>query len=523
VTAISFFDPAGTPAVPDPSDLSEPDGSSPAPDSAVPLRDRLLGAGVVLALLAILAVTVVWRAQRDDSADSLAVGSTPTTVAPDPSGSSTSTVPVPDAWPAEVQPLVTFVEQHRGGKFDHPVPITYLTRDQYEGAAQAETQDTTPQDTSDLQNVEGQLRSLALAGPDLDLQGATEQLYGGGTLAFYDPKANEIKVLGTDLDVAHRVTLVHELTHAWQDQHDFLDKLDGLDDARKTTLQALAEGDAMRIEDEYVDTLSSSDRAAFDKQTAQQGAEVDLGGVPEALITAFSSPYALGAPYVKVLDEQGGNAEINKAMGDPPPAEADLIVLDRFFAGAQPVAVDEPSLPDGAERLDGGEFGAITWIMALSERIDPRDALNLVDRWAGDQSVTYRQDGRVCTAAAYEGLTAADTDNAATRIGAWAAAMPAGYGATVERTGDVAVLRSCEPSSGDAGVVGRTQAALEYPALRTEIVSQALASGATLANAQCFAASVVDSLSVDDMQAGVINQPDRVAQLSAQARAACPG
>jgi len=272
-------------------------------------------------------------------------------------------VPVPDAWPAEVQPLVTFVEQHRGGKFDHPVPITYLTRDQYEGAAQAETQDTTPQDTSDLQNVEGQLRSLALAGPDLDLQGATEQLYGGGTLAFYDPKANEIKVLGTDLDVAHRVTLVHELTHAWQDQHDFLDKLDGLDDARKTTLQALAEGDAMRIEGEYVDTLSSSDRDAYEKQSQQQADATDLSGVPEALVTAFSSPYALGAPYVKVLDEQGGNAEINKAMGDPPPAEADLIVLDRFFAGAQPVAVDEPSLPDGAERLDGGEFGAITWII----------------------------------------------------------------------------------------------------------------------------------------------------------------
>ena len=117
--------------------------------------------------------------------------------------------------------------------------------------------------------------------------------------------------------------------------------------------------------------------------------------MPEALITAFSSPYVLGAPYVKVLDEQGGNAEINTALADPPAAEADLIVLDRFFAGTQPVDVDEPSVPDGAERLDGGAFGAISWVMTLSERIDPRDALHLVDRWAGDQSVTYRQDGRL--------------------------------------------------------------------------------------------------------------------------------
>ena len=257
VTAISFSDPAGTPAVPDPSAPSEPDGSSPAPDSGVPVRDRLLGAGVVLVLLAILAVTVGGGPSATDSSVTVRLRPHADYRGPDPGSTRRP------AWPAEVQPLVAFVEQHRGGKFDHPVPITYLTRDQYEGEAQAETQDTTPEDTTDLENGEGQLRSLGLAASDVDLQGAAEQLYGGGTLAFYDPEADEIKVLGTDLDVAHRVTLVHELTHAWQDQHDFLDKLDDLEDTQATTLQALAEGDAMRIEDEYVDTLSSSDRDAF--------------------------------------------------------------------------------------------------------------------------------------------------------------------------------------------------------------------------------------------------------------------
>ena len=102
----------------------------------------------------------------------------------------------------------------------------------------------------------------------------------------------------------------------------------------------------------------------------------------------------------------------------------------------------------------------------------------MIDRWAGDEGVTYRQDGRICTAAAYEGLTAADTDTAAARIGAWAAAMPAGYGATVERTGDVAVLRSCETGVGRRRrIVGRTQVALQYPALRTEIAYEVLSSG----------------------------------------------
>ena len=166
-------------------------------------------------------------------------------------------------------------------------------------------------------------------------------------------------------------------------------------------------------------------------------------------------------------------------------------MLDRFFDGIQPVEVDEPSVPDGAERLDGGAFGAISWVMTLSERIDPRDALHLVDQWAGDQSVIYRQDGRICTAAAYEGLTPADTDTAAARIGAWAAAMPDGYGATVERTGDVAVLRSCEPASGDDEVVVAPRWRCSTPPCAPRSRTRCSPPAPRWPNAQCFAASIV--------------------------------
>ena len=300
--------------------------------------------------------------------------------------------------------------------------------------------------------------------------------------------------------------------------------MDDLPDTQATTLQALAEGDATRIEDEYVAQLSSSDRDDYADQVQEQAGQVDMGDVPDALVAAFSSPYALGGPYVQVLADQGGNAQVDAAMASPPPAEADLIVIDRYLNGVQPVVVTEPPVPAGAERIDGGDFGAIGWIMTLSERIDPLDALHLVDAWAGDQSVTYHQDGRVCTAAAYQGLTPADTDTAATRIGAWAAAMPAGYGASVERTGDVAVLRSCAlPAGVEEPVVGRAQLAVGFPALRTQIVWELLDEGGTdLTQAECFAGAFVDQLTVDDMASGSFSAPDRVDELSAAAWDACP-
>lgn len=516
MAAISFPELPGPPGVPGPPSVTERDEPTPVQHVGVPVRDRLLGAGVVLVLFAILAGTAGWRVVRDDS--STVTASSPVET-PSSSGSSATTVPSPDEWPAEVLPLVTFIEQHRGGKFDHPVPITYLTRDEYEAEARAESADTTPEDQASIDNFAGQLRALGLLDPSTDIQDATNQLYGSGTLAFYDPKANEVKVLGTDLDVAHRVTLVHELTHAWQDQHGYLDKLDDLPDPQAYTLQAIAEGDATRIENEYVDALSRSDRNDYYDQANQQASESDLSGVPDSLVASFSSSYSLGAPFTGLLDDEGGNTEVNAALADPPPSEADIVTPARYLDGVQPVDVAEPSLPAGAERLDGGTFGAVSWLITLSEHIDPRDALDVVDTWAGDQSVTYRQDGRICTAAAFKGLTPSDTALAASRIGEWAAAM-AGYDASVSQADGVAVLRSCE-SSGPVAVVGRSQVAVDYPAVRLEAMVQALDSDATLEQATCFGNAIAHAITPDQMASGAAYDPEQAASIGAAASQAC--
>jgi len=73
-------------------------------------------------------------------------------------------------------------------------------------------------------------------------------------------------VRGTDLtDVDVRVTIVHELTHALQDQHFDLTKLD---DAVETegedfALTALVEGDATSIEDDYLFSLPQAEQDAY--------------------------------------------------------------------------------------------------------------------------------------------------------------------------------------------------------------------------------------------------------------------
>jgi hypothetical protein len=523
VAAISFPDPPGTPVIPDPPRGLEPDGSEPTPTAGVPVRDRLLGAGVLLVLFAILAATAGWRVTRDDSATVSAAGRTETpSTQGSGTGSTSSTATPPDQWPAEVLPLVTFVEQHRGAPFDHPVPITYLTPEEYQAAAQAEahTNDTTAEDAAKQDAGDGQLRALGLLDPSTNVQDAVGQLYGGGTLAYYDPQANEVKVLGTELDVAHRVTLVHELTHAWQDQRGYLDKLDDLDDGQAYALQSLAEGDATRIEYEYIDSLSSSEQAQYDRQTSQQGDAVDLGGVPDVLVASFGSLYAVGQPFVDVLDQQGGNAKVNAALADPPDSEADMLDVSRYLDGVSLIQVDEPSIPSGAQRLDGGQFGAVSWLLTLSEKVDPREALKIVDGWGGDQSVIYQQGNRVCTAVAYRGLTPADTATALTTIGQWAGAMP-GFDASVERVDDNAVLRSCEPADGGVSPIGNGQVAVGYVALRLQAVAEVLRQGAPIDKAICFGDALISLVTPEQITSGAVNDPTQAAKLGDAAGRAC--
>ena len=173
VAAISFPEPPGTPVIPDPPRGLEPDGSAPTPPVGVPVRDRLLGAGVLLVLFAILAGTVELAGHpRRPATESAASGTqTPSTQGP---SSTPSTATPPDQWPAEVLPLVTFVEQQRGAQFDHPVPITFLTPRSTRPRSRPRRPPTTPpprtprsQDAS-----EGQLRALGLLDPSTDLDDA---------------------------------------------------------------------------------------------------------------------------------------------------------------------------------------------------------------------------------------------------------------------------------------------------------------------------------------------------------------
>jgi hypothetical protein len=156
-------------------------------------------------------------------------------------------------------------------------------------------------------------------------------------------------------------------------------------------------------------------------------------------------------------------------------------------------------LVDGQERLDDGPFGAVTLLLTLAQRIDPRVALDVVDGWAGDNTVTYREDGKGCLAIAVVGVDAEATEAFASSMAEWAAAGPAGSAAS-ERVGDQALLRSCEDPDAPVPTGEQGTLALLYASVRLTLFQQILEQPRIeLDQAACFVNEVVGDIAPEEL------------------------
>jgi hypothetical protein len=167
-------------------------------------------------------------------------------------------------WNPKLAPIAKQVEKLRGLTFDHPVPVSFLSEEAFNKKVSVQDK-LTAKDRKELDESASEFRAIGLISGDLDLGSAFDSLQTSGVLAFYDPETKRVTVRGTDLDVDTKVTLAHELTHALQDQHFDLLKLqrDAAKHDASEALKAVVEGDAVRIQRRYVDQLSAADKAAY--------------------------------------------------------------------------------------------------------------------------------------------------------------------------------------------------------------------------------------------------------------------
>ena len=344
---------------------------------------------------------------------------------------------------AEVNELIAFVESETGRLFLRPPTIVAQSTEVF--FANLEEDLAEFDETADITVRTMQALGLTSLGVD-EVNNAIQALLASpsGVAGYYDPDVDELYVpIDAQAEDEFRSLLVHELTHALDDQYVDLGALDVLSDEAEITgnfepvvaLQAVGEGRATAVQNRWMRANGVS---------APEGTEADLLAletVPPAFVLGLSLPYAFGEQFI---EGQGGPANTWDLLDNPPASSEEFLV-----PGATGEAVTDVAPPpaDGPV-LDDIVFGAsdlFTWL--LGESLDPDPSLIFptfaaIDGWAGGRSVLWGDDTESCVRIALVADSKADLDEIQGAIELWA---ERGNDRSVTVEDDQITATSCAP------------------------------------------------------------------------------
>lgn len=423
--------PASPPPVPGPGAEAPPPDQQPA--AAGLLTDeaanrRLVATVAALALVAValgIGVFLLTRGGGDDAATPAPDALPPATTAPEPVDAIDQA-----ELDAVVADLQAVVEQERGLVFREGIDIELLDDENYIERSRADFEADLAEDPEDLANSAAALGALGLWPEGVDPVEVLGEYLSVGSLGYYDPETGEMVVRGAADTPNLRITLVHELTHALDDQHFDLDRpeLDDRPDEAGFAFSALVEGNASRVEAAYTASLSDEERA--DAEAEQQGYidGIDIGGFPPILLAQQQFVYRTGADFVQALYDEGGNAAVDRALEDPPTTTEQILEPEDWPDRDAVVEVPAPEA-DGevVEESVAGQF-LIHALASLSED-EP------TPEWDGDNTVLWQDGDQDCLRMAVAG----DLEALETGLTPWAEQA----GAEMEVDGDLLVVTSC--------------------------------------------------------------------------------
>jgi hypothetical protein len=338
-------------------------------------RTALLIVGGVIVVVLLFALTfsfVVDRTAAEPTAATVPTTLPDTPATPPPTAPGTTVPPpttiAPPIVDATVIPeLQDFVAQQRGLSFTQDVPVALLTEQEF---ADQYLSTLSPEQLGALL-WELQILGLIGTGPD-----ASEELKAFLTqnIAGYYAE-NKVYVRGEERSPEVDLTIVHELTHALDDQNFVFDRPHLADATDETPFgfEAVIEGSAMNVEAAYARSqgtvyLSPSDVPLFDGLTA----------MPR---------YLFGEGYVRSLLQAGGNARVDEAFRTPPATSKQVMETALHLSGYTPVPVEPP--PADGEVIDEGLYGQVRFWQLFVQVMAPDAAEELASAWAGDWHVVW--------------------------------------------------------------------------------------------------------------------------------------
>lgn len=287
---------------------------------------------------------------------------------------------------ARLPALQAFVQRARGLPFLRPVQVEVLDDRAFVSALQEPSE----QEAEAAGDGEATLRALGLLTQDEDLDAALADSLADAVAGFYDPEDGRLVVRGTAFHPFVEMVLVHELTHALQDQHFDLSRpdLQGADDERQIAFDALVEGDATRVEQAWLQEQPADVQRAVGRELERRYGDAEPG--PRAVEALLGYPYFAGPELVRQLLEQGGQPRLDEAFRTPPTTTEQVRVL-----GPGALVVPRPDDLPAGEVVDEGVLGEFGLVLLLSRATD--ELAEAPDGWDGDRYATVDTADGPCT------------------------------------------------------------------------------------------------------------------------------
>ena len=403
----------------------------------------------------------------------------------------------PDQWDPRVTDLVAFVERERGLAFKHPVPIGFLD----DAAFRAEVTDTEAPDAqgqAEIKSAAAMLRAVGLLSGQVDIAAAGNELAGDGIVGLYDDEDERVLIRGDVLDDERRATLVHELTHVLQDQSfDLGDYKDGeRTSGELAAYTAVVEADASDVEEAWREALPAAAREALVAAEDKSSPAPDFKGVPPVFIELLGFPYAFGPDFLQAVVDKDGVAGRNRLLTEPPTTEEQILLPDTYLSRQGAQEVRTPALKDGEKAIQDSEddFGMLSLLVMLGERIDFGVAWPAVNGWAGDAVVAFDRSGTTCVRADVAFDSGAQAERFAGAFATWSSGRPA----TQARNDRSVTFESCDP--GTAAAVGRAPghvSGIQGLALRKALIATLREQGIPPQGAVCTTDALLAKLTAD--------------------------
>lgn len=222
----------------------------------------------------------------------------------------------------------------------------------------------------------------------------TEQVIG-----IYDPKAHEFIVADWVPSGDVESVVVHELTHALQDQHfqlePWVEAAKPNDDAHLARA-AVVEGSAMAAMLDFafremgVSLQALPDLSPFLDQLNLSDQNFPLlASAPPFIADALIFPYRQGLIFSQAVLRTAGWSEFSRVFVNPPVSSQQILHPERYFAGYVPAPVALPKLaqqlPEGWKLLDENVLGEFGLLSLLKQHLGEPTARRLAPAWDGDR------------------------------------------------------------------------------------------------------------------------------------------